>query len=781
MTPALSAQPPRPAPLDPVQLFHDRVVDWCDAYHVAATAAGLLAEKLAHPTASVYRADEASRDLVLLARAGHNANRGDAPGTRMRAGSGALGRALEQGTTQKTLNVYVEPDFVRSLPGETRSEVAVPVRCGDVVVGVVHLVYSGGARPDDADVALAETLAEQLAGALESLSEAPSAESPASEVAAVAGQMAGALAASDDLQAAMQTLVDGALRLTGSAGALLLFRHGSRQALEVAATAGDVAAIPEGILPLEGTLAGEVVRSGRSRAWARAGDDETSFGAGDAEDEVHDALVVPLTSAGKTFGALAVLNHANGGAYEPDEVERLQLLARHAAALEPMRQIGPLRRMLSDNSLIAEVGRAVTGTLGLEEVLSLVVRAAEMLIGTRAVALGLLTEDGEHLKLAAASGTLRSSMGQTVPVHGTLIGWAVATASQAVSPCVSDDPRGFVHEVRHGPGVVVPLESRARIWGALMVTRADGAPPPSDEDIDALRKLAGYASIAIDNAHLYQEQTDLSTALRAQTEELTRAYSELRESQERLVISEKMAALGRITAGIAHEINSPLGGILNCLQLATSYAGEYESSIGDPEVTAEDHAAIAHDLLDAIRMAEGATRKVAQFVRTIKGQTRTGEETVQTPFDVAQEVDGVVALLGHELRNRNVQVLTEIESGAVLIGDRGKFSLILQNLVNNAIDAYEGEAGEVLVRMHGRGEALLLEVQDRGCGIPEAIRPKIFDYLFTTKDIGKGTGLGLSIVHSIVTSNFNGEISVESEPGVGTKFTIRFPIPTTDA
>src|SRR5690606_2875838 len=191
--------------------------------------------------------------------------------------------------------------------------------------------------------------------------------------------------------------------------------------------------------------------------------------------------------------------------------------------------------------------------------LELVVRAAEMLIGTRAVALGLLDEGGEQLTLAATSGTLRSSQGETVPVHGTLIGWTVATASQAVSACVSDDPRGFVHDVRQGPGVVVPLESRARIWGALMVTKADGAPPPSDEDIDALRKLAGYASIAIDNAHLYREQTDLSRALKVQTEELSRAYSELRESQERLVVSEKMAALGRITAGIAHEINSPLG------------------------------------------------------------------------------------------------------------------------------------------------------------------------------------------------------------------------------
>lgn len=779
MTPALSAQAPPPAPLDPTQQLHERVTDWNDPYHVAAVAAALLADRLSQPTALVYRADAAPGELVLLARAGRNARAGDALGARTRATGGPLARALDTGMTHKTLNSYVEPDFVRSLPGETRSEVAVPVRTGEAVVGIIQLVYDGAARPQEADLELAEAVAAQVAPAM-ARGDAPAAADPAAQVAAVAGLMASSLAGSDNLSAAMQALVDGALRLTGSSGALLLFRHGSRQALEIAASAGETPPVAEGIIPLEGTLPGEVVRSGRSRAWVRGDSgDETRFGAGEAEDAVRDALIVPLASAGKNFGVLAVLNRATGGAHTPAEVERLQLLAHHAAALEPMRQIGPLRRMLSDNSLIAEVGRAVTGTLGLDEVLGLVVRAAEMLIGTRGVALGLLTEDGDRLKLAATSGTLRSTEGQTVPVHGTLIGWSVATASQAVSACVSDDPRGFVHDIRHGPGVVVPLESRARIWGALLVTKAEGAPAPTDEDIDALRKLAGYASIAIDNAHLYQEQTDLSSALRAQTEELTRAYSELRESQERLVVSEKMAALGRITAGIAHEINSPLGGILNCLQLASSYAGEYESSIGDPEVTAEDHAAIAHDLLDAIRMAEGATRKVAQFVRTIKGQTRTGEDSIQTAFDVAQEVEGVITLLGHELRNRNVQVLTDIAPESTLVGDRGKFSLILQNLVNNAIDAYEGADGEVWVRMRAQDSALLLEVEDRGCGIPEAIRPKIFDYLFTTKDIGKGTGLGLSIVHSIVTSNFAGEISVESEPGLGTKFTIRFPISST--
>jgi signal transduction histidine kinase len=150
-------------------------------------------------------------------------------------------------------------------------------------------------------------------------------------------------------------------------------------------------------------------------------------------------------------------------------------------------------------------------------------------------------------------------------------------------------------------------------------------------------------------------------------------------------------------------------------------------------------------------------------------------------FDPAEEVAGTITLLHHELRNRNVTLHTVVEPDLKLIGDPGKFSLILQNLLTNAIDAYEGAAGEVWVRLLADGDSLRLEVQDFGCGIPEEIRGKIFDYLFTTKDVGQGTGLGLAMVHSIVTTNFDGRLDFHSEVGKGTTFLITFPAPSVRA
>jgi signal transduction histidine kinase len=263
-------------------------------------------------------------------------------------------------------------------------------------------------------------------------------------------------------------------------------------------------------------------------------------------------------------------------------------------------------------------------------------------------------------------------------------------------------------------------------------------------------------------------------SLEERNRQLEEAYGQLQRSQDQLLTAEKMAALGKLTAGIAHEINSPLGGILNSLELARTFAQEYSVSALDPEVTAQDHQAIARDLMETLQAATVATEKVAQFVRTIKGQTRTGEERTVT-FDPADEIEAALTLLQHEFRNRGVEVESALADGLRLVGDPGKFALIVQNLISNSIDAYEDGNARIWLRLRETGEGIVLEVEDRGRGIPEEIRHRIFDYLFTTKDVGKGTGLGLSIVHSLVTSHFAGHILLDTELGRGTTFQIVFP------
>jgi signal transduction histidine kinase len=277
------------------------------------------------------------------------------------------------------------------------------------------------------------------------------------------------------------------------------------------------------------------------------------------------------------------------------------------------------------------------------------------------------------------------------------------------------------------------------------------------------------------SARRRSDWTELAHAFQAQAGELEKAYRELAASQERLIISEKMAGLGRLTAGIAHEINSPLGSVLNCLQLATVYAQEYRSSALDPEVKPEDHVAIAQDLIETLALAEEATRRIAEFVQTIKGQTRLDEDRAAL-FDPADEVDGTLLLLRHALTDTPITLALELQRGLRVRGNRSRFAVVVQNLVSNAVDAYESGRGTVWIRIFRSGDSAVLEVQDTGSGIPPDIRCRIYDYLFTTKGVGRGTGLGLSMVHDIVTSHFGGTIDCQSEVGEGTTFRITLPL-----
>ncbi|MBW3630013.1 MAG: GAF domain-containing protein [Gemmatimonadetes bacterium] len=452
------------------------------------------------------------------------------------------------------------------------------------------------------------------------------------------------------------------------------------------------------------------------------------------------------------------------------------ILAPVQASLDAAEErIALLEGQLAEWSAIVEVGQVLTGLLDMEDVLSYVVYLAESLVGGHSAAVALRVEDEEAFILKNSSGSLRATEGQKLLCEGSVVGSVIVSGEPTLSESLSRDPRGYRLGGTQGPAVVVPIMNSGRVMGAFLVARLEGSPVFGAESIVVLQKMAAYAAIAIHNAEIHRVQAATADTLRQQAAELEGAYGTLRRSQEQLVTSEKMAALGRITAGIAHEINSPLGGILNALRAARGFISEYEASAADPDITPDDHRAIAADILNAISTAESAASKVALFVKSIKSQTRAGEGDV-TVFDPATEVDATIVLLQHDLKRRRVAVFTEMQRGLRLKGDQNKFGMVVQNLISNAVDAYENRPGEVWVRLGADGKQIRLSVEDKGCGIPEELRGKIFDPFFTTKDVGKGTGLGLSMVHSVITTNYQGEVVLDSEVGRGTTFTVIIPL-----
>ena len=158
-------------------------------------------------------------------------------------------------------------------------------------------------------------------------------------------------------------------------------------------------------------MLGAVLQSAQPRSWQK-GAGETLAGPDVSESAVRFALAVPLIAGSRAFGTLAVINPADEVAFSSTDLQMLQHLANQSAGIESIRLLQPLRQRLSDSSIIAEVGRAVTGTLGIEEVLALVVRAAEMLVNTQAAAVALIDERHTHVTLEAVSGSLLRHQGE---------------------------------------------------------------------------------------------------------------------------------------------------------------------------------------------------------------------------------------------------------------------------------------------------------------------------------------------------------------------------------
>lgn len=289
-------------------------------------------------------------------------------------------------------------------------------------------------------------------------------------------------------------------------------------------------------------------------------------------------------------------------------------------------------------------------------------------------------------------------------------------------------------------------------------------------NLDLCAVLVQQLAAALGSAHL-------RLAEREQARQLEQAYRALQDNQQKLLVAEKMASLGRLTAGIAHEMNTPLAAIRVSLKDLSRLTQEYESSIGDPQITREDYAEITREMLHAIQLAEKSAEQAVGFVRNIKSQTRDPAPQEQRSFNAVPVIQETLQFLGYELRHANCTVTFETTKPEVeLYGSPGRFTQMVTNLLTNALEASR-PGGPITLRLAPDPQGIELKVSDQGRGIAPENLSRIFDPLFTTKPFGESTGLGLTIVHDIVTSEFNGTIEAESELGQGTTFTLRFPLP----
>ena len=227
---------------------------------------------------------------------------------------------------------------------------------------------------------------------------------------------------------------------------------------------------------------------------------------------------------------------------------------------------------------------------------------------------------------------------------------------------------------------------------------------------------------------------------------------ELGRREEQLRQADKLSAVGRLAAGIAHEINNPLGSILGFAQAAAA------------RLKAED------PLMPPLKAIEEEALRCRNLVRNLLTFSRTGRDEAAA-FELAPAVEGTLSMIEAQARDRGVLIVREFEEGVRTLGERGQIQQVVMNLCTNAVDAMP-EGGRLTIRSGSlNGGKVYFEVEDQGTGIPEDIRDRIFEPFFTTKDVGKGTGLGLSLVHEILLRH-QGTVEASFPAAGGSRFRV---------
>ena len=290
--------------------------------------------------------------------------------------------------------------------------------------------------------------------------------------------------------------------------------------------------------------------------------------------------------------------------------------------------------------------------------------------------------------------------------------------------------------------VITPVTAQKRALGAFVFSCGR---PATTAELDLTVTLAEQAAIALENVRLYQN--------------LFETHQKLKASQAQLVQSGKMAAVGQLAAGVAHEVNNPLQIILSRVQLLVMRYRE------DERLTRDLH------------LIESNVKRISRIIRSLLDFARhnSGEEDWK-PIDLVYLVTQTSNLMQHLMEKAGIEVriVAKDAHSPQIYGNVGEIEQIFLNLLINAQQAMPN-GGEINIELSTNDENTTAIVQDTGEGIPEDNLTRIFDPFFTTREESGGTGLGLSIIYGIVEQH-NGEISVQSIIGEGTTFTLRFPI-----
>ena len=554
-------------------------------------------------------------------------------------------------------------------------------------------------------------------------------------------------------------------------------------------------------IPVEGTANEQAIRERRLVRYADVLNDpgvpsglrETARRFG----QNYSMVVAPMLWENRAIGSVFV-GRTSMEAFSDKECELLRTFADQAViAIQNARMFDEvqaktrdLTESLQQQTATADVLKVISrSAFDLQTVFNTLIDSAVALSG--ALSGTICLRDGDGYRYAATSSDMQSDFAKWLFEHPPTRGRASAAGRVLVSgkveevPDILEDPDYTLPVVslnRTRSVIGVPLLGKDRLEGVLALTRAEPG-HFTQRQIELVQTFADQAVIAIENVRLFDE-------VQARTKELAASLDDLRTAQDRQVQTEKLASLGQLTAGIAHEIKNPLNFVNNFSALSAELIDELDETLAPAPLDQK----MRGDVGELTQMLKSNLEKVVQhgkradsIVKNMLLHSREGSGEHRSA-DVNALVEESLNLAYHGARAEkpgfNVILKRDLDpdAGAVELYPQ-EITRALLNLISNGFYAatqrksVEGETFEpvLIATTKNRGKTVEIRIRDNGTGIPDEVKEKMFNPFFTTKPTGEGTGLGLSMSHDIIVKQHGGSIDVETAPGFFTEFKIVLP------